>query len=219
MTTRKIPVIERIMGANDTQAAENRRVFDANGIHVVNIMASPGSGKTSLILETVKRLKDELRIAAIEGDLASTVDTDKVKAGGVPAVQINTGGGCHLDANQVGRSLSELPMENLDLVFIENVGNLVCPVGFALGEHTRVAISSVPEGDDKPYKYPKIFANVDALVINKIDLLPYLPFDVEAYGRLVRGLNPEIEIFALSCVSGEGMDAWIAYLRSLVQAR
>lgn len=219
MTTRKVPVIERIMGANDTQAADNRQAFDRHGIHVINIMASPGAGKTSLILETAKRLKDEIRIAAIEGDLASTVDTDKVKASGVPAVQINTGGGCHLDANQVAKSLSDLPMDDLDLVFIENVGNLVCPAGFALGEHTRLVISSVPEGDDKPYKYPKMFANVDALVINKIDLIPYLPFDIEAYTELVRGINPEIDVFAVSCVSGEGMDAWTTWLRGLVQEK
>ena len=219
MTTRKVPIIERIMGANDTQAADNRRAFDRHGIHVINIMASPGAGKTSLILETIKRLKDEIRIAAIEGDLASTVDTDKVKASGVPAVQINTGGGCHLDANQVARSLSDLPMDDLDLVFIENVGNLVCPAGFALGEHTRLVISSVPEGDDKPYKYPKMFANVDALVINKIDLIPFLPFDIEAYADLVRGINPEIEVFAVSCVSGEGMDAWTTWLRGLVREK
>jgi hydrogenase nickel incorporation protein HypB len=219
MTTRKVPVIERIMGANDTQAAENRRAFDANGIHVVNIMASPGAGKTSLILETVRRLKSEIRMAAIEGDLASTVDTDKVQAGGIPAVQINTGGGCHLDAKQVYASLAALPMDQLDLVFIENVGNLVCPAGFALGEHTRLVISSVPEGDDKPYKYPKMFANVDALVINKIDLLPYLKFDVEAFKALVRGLNPEIEIFTVSCVTGEGMDAWTTWLRNMVRGQ
>ncbi|MHB1317630.1 MAG: hydrogenase nickel incorporation protein HypB [Anaerolineae bacterium] len=219
MTTRRVPVIERIMGANDTQAAENRRVFDANGIHVVNIMASPGAGKTSLILETVKRLRNKVRIAAIEGDLASTIDTDKVRAGGIPAVQINTGGGCHLDAKQVAGSLGALPMDQLDLIFIENVGNLVCPAGFALGEHTRLVISSVPEGDDKPYKYPKMFANVDALVINKVDLLPHLPFDVEAFKAVVRGLNPEIEMFAVSCVSGEGMDEWTTWLRSLVRDR
>ena len=219
MTTRKVPVIERIMGANDTQAADNRRAFDGHGIHVINIMASPGAGKTSLILETVKRLKDEIRIAAMEGDLASTVDTDKVMASGVPAVQINTGGGCHLDANQVAKSLGDLPMDDLDLVFIENVGNLVCPAGFALGEHTRLVISSVPEGDDKPYKYPKMFANVDALVINKIDLIPYLPFDVEAYTALVRGISPEIEVFAVSCVTGEGMEAWTTWLRGLVREK
>jgi hydrogenase nickel incorporation protein HypB len=212
MSTRRVPVVERIMKANDVQAMENRETFDAHGIHVVNIMASPGAGKTSLILETVQRLKDQVRMAAVEGDLASTVDTDKVRAGGIPAVQINTGGGCHLDANQVGRSLDELPLDEIDLLFIENVGNMVCPVGFYLGEHTRVAISSVPEGDDKPYKYPKIFSNVDVLVINKVDLLPYLAFDMEAFEALVRGLNPEIEIFPVSCTTGEGFDAWTAWL-------
>jgi hydrogenase nickel incorporation protein HypB len=212
MSTRRVPVVERIMKANDVQAMENRSIFDANGVHVVNIMASPGAGKTSLILETVRRLGDRVRMAAIEGDLASTVDTDKVRAGGIPAVQINTGGGCHLDANQVGRALPDLPLEDLDLLFIENVGNMVCPVGFYLGEHTRVAISSIPEGDDKPHKYPKIFANVDVLVINKVDLLPYLAFDMDAFLGLVRGLNPEIEIFPVSCVTGEGFDAWTTWL-------
>ncbi|NLT74637.1 MAG: hydrogenase nickel incorporation protein HypB [Chloroflexi bacterium] len=218
MSTRRVPVIERIMGANDTQAADNRRIFDEHGVHVVNIMAAPGAGKTSLILETVRRLQGELRIGAIEGDVASTVDTDKVRAGGAPAVQINTGGGCHLDAKQVAQSLNEFPLDEVDLVFIENVGNLICPVGFALGEHTRVAISSVPEGDDKPYKYPKIYANVDALVINKIDLLPYLPFDLEAFQKLVRSLNPDIELFPVSCVTGEGMDAWTSWLQNLARA-
>jgi len=218
MSTRRVPVIERIMGANDTQAADNRRIFDEHGVHVVNIMAAPGAGKTSLILETVRRLQGELRIGAIEGDVASTVDTDKVRAGGAPAVQINTGGGCHLDAKQVAQSLNEFPLDEVDLVFIENVGNLICPVGFALGEHTRVAISSVPEGDDKPYKYPKIYANVDALVINKIDLLPYLPFDLEAFQKLVRSLNPDIELFPVSCVTGKGMDAWTSWLQNLARA-
>jgi hydrogenase nickel incorporation protein HypB len=215
MSTRRVPVVERIMKANDQQAMENREVFDAHGVHVVNIMASPGAGKTSLILETVSRLGAKLRMAAIEGDLASTVDTDKVRAGGIPAVQINTGGGCHLDANQVRRALPDLPLEELDLVFIENVGNMVCPVGFYLGEHTRIAISSVPEGDDKPHKYPGIFANVDVLVINKVDLLPYLAFDMDAFQALVRGLNPEIQIFAVSCVTGEGFDAWTTWLLDL----
>ncbi len=213
MSVRRVPVVERIMKANDTQAMENRRVFDSHGVHVVNIMASPGAGKTSLILETVRRLGNQVRMAAIEGDLASTVDTDKVKAGGIPAVQINTGGGCHLDANQVARALPDLPLEDVDLLFIENVGNMVCPVGFYLGEHTRVAISSIPEGDDKPHKYPNIFANVDVLVINKIDLLPYLAFDMDAFLSLVRGLNPEIRVFPVSCVTGEGLDAWTTWLQ------
>jgi hydrogenase nickel incorporation protein HypB len=216
MTTRKVPVIERIMGANDTQAADNRQTFDADGVHVVNMMAAPGAGKTSLILETIKRLRDEIRIGVIEGDLASTVDTDKIRAIDIPAVQINTGRGCHLDARQIARSLPDLPLDELDMLFIENVGNLICPIDFALGEHTRVAISSVPEGDDKPYKYPSFFTDVDVLVINKIDLLPYLKFDMEAFKGLVRGLNPEIEIFAVSCATGEGMDVWATWLRDLI---
>jgi hydrogenase nickel incorporation protein HypB len=216
MTRRKVPVIERIMGANDTQAADNRQMFDADGVHVVNMMAAPGAGKTSLILETIKRLRDEIRIGVIEGDLASTVDTDKIRAIDIPAVQINTGRGCHLDARQIARSLPDLPLDELDMLFIENVGNLICPIDFALGEHTRVAISSVPEGDDKPYKYPSFFTDVDVLVINKIDLLPYLKFDIEAFKGLVRGLNPEIEIFAVSCATGEGMDEWATWLRDLI---
>jgi hydrogenase nickel incorporation protein HypB len=213
--SKRIPVIERIMSANDQQALANRGVFDRHGVHVVNVMASPGAGKTSVILATLRALAGRLRLGAIEGDLASTVDTDKLRAAGVPAVQINTGGGCHLDANQVAAALPDLPLEQLDLLFIENVGNLVCPVGFALGEHTRVGISSVPEGDDKPHKYPSIFANIDALVINKVDLLPYLSFDMAEFQRLVRSLNPDIRFFPVSCVTGEGLEEWAAWLSAL----
>ena len=213
--SKRIPVIERIMRANDRQALANRAVFDQHGVHAVNIMAAPGAGKTSLILSTIKALDGRLRAGAIEGDLASTVDTDKLLAAAIPAVQINTGGGCHLDANQVGGALGALPLDDLDLVFIENVGNLVCPVGFALGEHTRVGISSVPEGDDKPHKYPTIFANVDALIVNKIDLMPYLPFDMAEFERLVSSLNPDIRFFPVSCVTGEGLEEWATWLIEL----
>lgn len=216
MTTR-LPVVERIMGANDRLALRNRARLDEHGVRAINIMASPGAGKTSLILATARLLGDRLRIGVIEGDLASSVDADKVRAVGLPAVQINTGGGCHLDAIQVGQALAQLPLDDLDLVLIENVGNLVCPVSFALGEHIRLAISSVPEGDDKPLKYPTIFANVDALVISKIDLLPYVPFDMAEFQRLARGLNPEIAIMPLSCVTGEGLDAWAEWLLQAAQ--
>ncbi len=218
MTTKKIPVIERIMGANDEVALENRKLLDEHNTHVINVMASPGAGKTSLIVSTIEALKGRRRVAAIEGDLASTVDTEKVQAAGVPAVQINTGGACHLDANQVHDALGELSLDDIDLLFIENVGNMVCPVGFALGEHTRVAISSVPEGDDKPHKYPTIFANVDVLVINKTDLLPHLPFDTAEFQRLARSLNPDIRIFEVSCVTGEGLDAWSEWLIQLTES-
>jgi hydrogenase nickel incorporation protein HypB len=218
MTTKKIPVIERIMSANDEVALENRSILDEHNTHAINIMASPGAGKTSLIVSTIEALKGRRRVAAIEGDLASTVDTEKVEAAGVPAVQINTGGACHLDANQIHDALGELPLDDVDLLFIENVGNMVCPVGFALGEHTRVAISSVPEGDDKPHKYPTIFANVDVLVINKTDLLPHLPFDVAEFRRLARSLNPDIRIFEVSCITGEGFDEWSEWLVQLTES-
>jgi len=212
MSSKTIPVIERIMGANDRVALSNREILDRHGIHAVNVMASPGAGKTSLIASTVKALDSRRAVGVIEGDLASTVDTDRLRAMGVTAVQINTGGQCHLDANQVREGLNALPLDKLDIVFIENVGNLVCPVGFALGEHTRLGISSVPEGDDKPHKYPTIFANIDVLIINKTDLLPYIPFDMPEFHRLVRGLNPDVRIFELSCITGEGIDGWAQWL-------
>lgn len=218
MTTKKIPVIERIMGANDEVALDNRKLLDEHNTHAINIMASPGAGKTSLIVSTIEALKGRRRVGAIEGDLASTVDTEKVQAAGVPAVQINTGGACHLDANQIHDALGEFPLDDVDLLFIENVGNMVCPVGFALGEHTRVAISSVPEGDDKPHKYPTIFANVDVLVINKTDLLPHLPFDTAEFRRLATSLNPDIRIFEISCVTGEGLDEWSEWLIQLTES-
>ena len=215
MPAKKIPVIERIMGANDDVALQNRALLDAHHVHTINVMASPGAGKTTLIMDAIKALVGKRRVGAIEGDLASDVDTQRVIEAGAPAVQINTGGGCHLDAPQVQEALPLLPLDELDLVFIENVGNLVCPVSFALGEHTRMAISSVPEGDDKPLKYPTIFANVDALVISKIDLLPYIPFDMAKFEERARGLNPDIRIFAVSCVTGEGMDEWISWLQDV----
>lgn len=212
-----IPVVERIMSQHDRVALRNRALLDERGVHAINVMASPGAGKTCFILATAERVRDRLRLAVIEGDLASSVDADKVRAAGLPAVQINTGGNCHLDAIQVGQALAQLPLEEIDLLLIENVGNLVCPATFALGEHTRLAISSIPEGDDKPFKYPFIFANVDVLILNKMDLLSYIPFDVEAFCRTVRGLNPDIAIFPVSCVTGEGLEAWVEWLLQRVQ--
>jgi len=213
---KRIPVIERIMGANDALALENRQLLDRYGVHAINLMASPGAGKTTLILKTIEALRGRIRMAAIEGDLASRVDADKVLRAGVPAVQINTGGGCHLDAVQVRDALGQLPLEDIDLLVIENVGNLVCPVGFALGEHTRVGLSSVPEGDDKPLKYPTIFANIDALVVTKSDLLPYIPFDMVEFKRLVRSLNPDMAMFECSCMTNEGLDEWAQWLIELM---
>ena len=217
MTPERIPVVEEILGANDDVAARNRALLDARGVHCVNVMASPGAGKTTLITRTALALRERLRVGVIEGDVASNVDTDKVRALGLPAVQINTGGGCHLDASQVRAALDQLPLGEMDLLFIENVGNLICPVGFDLGEHTRLAIASVPEGDDKPHKYPGIYSAVDVLVVTKADLLPYVPFNMDEFRRLVRSLNPNIAIFEVSCITGAGMDEWIEWLRNEVR--
>jgi len=210
-----VTVVEQVMKANDQIAAQNQQALDAHGIVAVNLMASPGAGKTSLLMRTVETLRGRLRIGAIEGDTASQVDADKVAAGGTPVVQINTGGGCRLDANMVRPALEQLPLDEIDLLLIENVGNLVCPAGLALGQHVDVVIASVPEGDDKPYKYPGIFTAVDAVVINKIDLLPYLEFDVPAFRALIGGLNPKARIFAVSCTTGQGFEDWTDWLAGL----
>jgi len=212
MSPSRIPVVERILGANHLLAVQNRQTLDARGVHAVNFMASPGAGKTSLIIRTAQALRGRRSVGVIEGDIASTVDAEKVREAGFPVVQINTGGACHLDATLVGRALGEIALDGVDLLLIENVGNLICPVAFDLGEHTKVAISSVPEGDDKPHKYPGIFSSVDALVINNADLLPAIPFDGSEFRRLVRGLNPDISIFEVSCLTGAGLDEWVEWL-------
>jgi hydrogenase nickel incorporation protein HypB len=217
-STRQVPVVEQILSANDQVALENRRLLDELGIAAVNLMASPGAGKTSLILRTVDALRGRLRVGVIEGDLAGRIDADKVAATGTPVVQINTGGGCHLDALQVRGALRQLPLEEIDLLFVENVGNLVCPAGFALGERLNVLVAHVPEGHDKPIKYPGMYTVVDALVLNKLDLLPYLDFDLEAFRRAVRALNARAPIFGVSCKSGEGVESWVEWLAAAVQS-
>jgi len=208
----KIPVLERILTANDRLAAENARVLSGPGVLAVNVMASPGAGKTSLIVQTINTLRDRTRIGVIEGDVASRVDADTIAALCIPVVQINTGGTCHLDANMVQGALGQLPLDDLDLLLIENVGNLICPTDFALGEALKVMVASIPEGDDKPYKYPAMFAAVNAIVINKIDLLPYVDFDLGGFRRLVVGLNPDVQVFEVSCKTGEGIEAWADWL-------
>jgi len=210
-----VTVVEQVMKANDQIAAQNQQTLDAHEIVAVNLMASPGAGKTSLLMRTVEDLRGRLRIGAIEGDTASQVDADRVASAGTPVVQINTGGGCRLDANMVRPALEQLPLDEIDLLLIENVGNLVCPAGLALGQHIDVVISSVPEGDDKPYKYPGIFTAVDAVVINKVDLLPYLDFDVAAFRTLIAGLNPKARIFEVSCTTGQGFEHWTDWLTGL----
>lgn len=210
----KIPIVENILSANERLADENRRMLAEKGVLVVNVMSSPGAGKTSLILRTIEALREQMRIGVIEGDVASRVDADTIEQLGVPVVQINTGGTCHLDANMIRGSLDRLPLDDLDLLLIENVGNLICPTDFALGEALKVMIPSVPEGDDKPYKYPAMFAAVDAIVVNKVDLLPYVEFDLEGFRKLVVGLNSNVEVFEVSCKTGEGIEAWTEWLAS-----
>jgi hydrogenase nickel incorporation protein HypB len=181
-------------------------------------MASPGAGKTSLILQTIKLLSSKIRIGVIEGDTAPvTIDADKVTAAGIPAIQINTGGDCHLDAVMMNQGLDNLPLDQLDLLIVENVGNLVCPAAFNLGTHANVLIASVPEGDDKPYKYPNIYRGLNTLIINKTDLLPYVKFNMEYFRKGVEMLNPGLITFPLSATTGEGVEAWISWIETAVR--
>lgn len=218
MTTR-LPIEEQIFSANDQLAVDNRQRMDAAGILAINMMASPGAGKTSTILRTFAGLKDRLRLGVIDGDLASSIDADKARAAGIPAVQINTGGGCHLDAAMLQTALPQLPLDQIDLLIVENVGNLVCPANFNLGTHLNVLIASVPEGDDKPYKYPGMYQGVQALLINKIDLLPYVEFDMDYFRQGVEILNPGLITFPVSCRSGEGFASWIEWLAQQASKR
>ena len=208
----EVKILKNILGANDQIAERNRMLLEQNNIFTVNIMSSPGAGKTSLILQTIKRLKDKTRIGVIEGDVSSSIDAEVVGREGVPVIQINTGGSCHLDANMVSNALNNLPLTNIDLLFIENVGNLICPASFALGEHRRVIISSIPEGDDKPLKYPVMFHDADSVLLNKVDLLPYVKFDSDAFSRALRSINEKLEIIPASCTSGEGIGEWLSWL-------
>ena len=212
-------MLQNILDANDQIANRNRQLLDKNKVLAINIMSSPGAGKTSLILQTIDRLKDRVRIAVIEGDIASTIDADRISKEGVSVVQINTGGACHLDANMVSNALDSLSLEDTDLLLIENVGNLVCPAEFKTGAHKRVMLLSIPEGNDKPYKYPLMFTESAVIIVNKIDLLPLLDFDVTAFRQAVTGLNPNVKIFPVSCKTGEGIAAWISWLESELRGR
>jgi hydrogenase nickel incorporation protein HypB len=211
MTTR-IPVVENILSANDRIADRNRQMLDELGVYAINIMASPGAGKTSFILKMLEALNGRLKFGVIEGDLATSIDAEKAMAAGLPAVQINTGGECHLDAVMLADALPALPLKDLNLVVVENVGNLVCPANFQIGTHLNVLIASIPEGDDKPYKYPSMYRGMQVLIINKIDLLPYVPFDMDYFKKGVEVLNPGVAVFPVSCKTGENMDAWVDWL-------
>ncbi|HET6351594.1 MAG TPA: hydrogenase nickel incorporation protein HypB [Coriobacteriia bacterium] len=213
----QIDVSKPILDLNERLAAENRARFDASGVFVLDLMASPGAGKTSTILATIAALREKYGIAVIEGDIASKVDAEKVKAHGIPAVQINTGGACHLESDMIKRAVDALDLSTLDLIIVENVGNLVCPTEFYLGEHAKVMILSVPEGHDKPYKYPNIFQISEAVILNKVDTMPVFDFDEAEFTGVVKQLNPKAPIFKIAATRGEGVDAWAEWLAERIE--
>jgi hydrogenase nickel incorporation protein HypB len=213
----KVPVLQNILSANDQIAARNKGLLDKNKVLAINVMSSPGAGKTTLILETVRRLKKKVRIGVIEADIASTIDADKIAREGIPVVQINTGGQCHIDANMVSSALEKLPLAEIDLLFVENVGNLVCPAEFRIGTQKSIMLLSIPEGDDKPYKYPLMFTTVEAVIISKMDYLPLSDFDLDQFNKAVRGMNSRAKLFRLSAKTGEGIESWTQWLESLLK--
>jgi hydrogenase nickel incorporation protein HypB len=218
MNSIRVPVVEKILSANDQLASQNRILLKSRRVFSINIMASPGAGKTSFILQTIDGLKNRLKVGVIEGDTAAvTIDADKVSEVGVPAVQINTGGDCHLDAVMVAGGMQQLPLDDIDLMIIENVGNLVCPAAFDLGTNINILIASVPEGDDKPYKYPAIYRGLDVLILNKMDLLPYIKFRPDYFKQGVEMLNPGLQTFPVSCTTGDGISAWLNWLEKKVK--
>ena len=208
----KISLEVDILAKNNRLATENRRLFKERGVFALNLVSSPGSGKTTILEQTLRDLSGKQCCAVIEGDQQTDNDARRIAATGVPVKQINTGAGCHLDAHMVGHALEELPITGLDILFIENVGNLVCPASFDLGEHHKVVVLSVTEGEDKPLKYPQMFHAADVMLLNKIDLLPYLDFDVEKCLEMARRVSPGIRIFQLSAKSGAGMSEWYQWL-------
>ncbi len=212
----KVKVVAQILEANDRIAAENKKVFHESGVYVINLMSAPGAGKTSLVERTIKELYKKLRIGVIEGDIAGTDDAQRIEVLGIPVVQINTGGACHLDANMINEAIADVPLKDIDLLIIENVGNLVCPAEFKVGEDMKIMILSIAEGDDKPLKYPLMFQESSALILNKIDLLPHTNADLKKIKNNSLSLNPSLKIFEVSCKTGEGISEWTSWLQSLV---
>lgn len=210
--SRIIKLEQDILAKNDGFADKNRSLFSANGILALNLVSSPGSGKTTLLVKTLEALKGKIPLAVIEGDQQTDNDAERIRATGVEAIQINTGKGCHLDAQMVERALPQMPLPKQGMLFIENVGNLVCPAAFDLGEAAKVVVLSVTEGEDKPLKYPDMFKAAKLMLLNKCDLLPYLSFDVARAEEYARRVNPDIQIIRISATSGEGMTAWLEWL-------
>ena len=212
MSAKTLTIKENILGANIEKAKINRKLLDSHDILMINIMSSSGSGKTSLIMRTIDWLRNKYQIAVIEGNIASSIDADKIIRQNVPAIQINTAGGCHLDAQMVKKALDTLDLERIDLILIENVGNLACTADFDLGAHKDVVILSIPEGDDKPYKYPVMFAEADVVLVNKIDVLPYFDFRLDTFPEKISGFNPSAKVFPVSTKTGEGLDRWFSWI-------
>jgi hydrogenase nickel incorporation protein HypB len=215
----KISVIKNILEANERIAQENRAIFDEKGLMVINLMSSPGAGKTCLLEKTINALNDDLRIGVIEGDIQSSQDAERIAKTGIPVVQINTDGACHLDGNMIRDTFQEFNFDALDLLVVENVGNLVCPAEFKVGEDFKAMILSVTEGDDKPSKYPLMFHESKVLLINKIDLLPYVDCSIEKIRKEALKINPHMTMFEISCKTGEGLEAWYAWLKQETKSR
>lgn len=215
MTT--VRIISNILEANDRIARQNAELFARSGVYVINLMSSPGAGKTTLLERTVEALSPRRRIAVIEGDIQSSVDAERISRHGVPSVQINTGGACHLDGNMIRDALAEFDLANLDLLVVENVGNLVCPAEFQLGEDAKCMILSVTEGDDKPLKYPLMFQQSSVLLINKIDLLPYVNCSIERIEERAQILNPALQVMQVSATQGQGLESWTAWLEKQIE--
>ncbi len=212
----KIKIFTNILKVNENIAQKNRKIFNENRVYAINLMSSPGSGKTSLLERTLVALKDELRIAVVEGDLQTARDAQRIEKYSIPVVQINTEGACHLDANMIDSVLGTFKFKEIDLFVIENVGNLICPASFELGEDDKVVMVSIPEGDDKPIKYPIMFRKAKILLINKIDLLPYTNFNVSKIKEEAQNINPNLKIFEISCLTGEGLENWFVWLKEQV---
>ncbi|HAG50147.1 MAG: hydrogenase accessory protein HypB [Deltaproteobacteria bacterium GWC2_42_51] len=212
----KVKLVKNILEANDRIAEENKKIFDENGIFVINVMSAPGAGKTTLLEKTIHAIKDKIAIGVIEGDIATTRDAERIEATGAPVVQINTDGACHLDGNMIRGVIDDLPLSELDLLIIENVGNLVCPAEFKVGENAKVMLLSVTEGDDKPLKYPLMFSEASVLLISKIDLLPHTDFNIAKVKKESLSLNPGLDIIELSAKTGHGMEEWYGWLQERV---
>ncbi len=212
MNEQRIQIVQNILSANDAIAESNRQMLKKAGLFSINLMASPGAGKTSLIEQTLRNLSDRYRTLVIDGDIATTFDADRASAAGATAIQINTGGDCHLDAVMLNKALIQVELRQFDLLIVENVGNLVCPASFDLGTSQNVLVASIPEGHDKPHKYPSMYRGVDLVLLNKIDLLPYVDFDVAFFRKGIETLNPTVEVLQISCRTGEGLEKWLNWL-------